>query len=116
MLATLAHVLRLLAILTVLVGGVAIHDVAMAEGTSGATQGIPIHHLAVSGEPAHGHCTGFCEQSSPCCLLGHCLLGIMLPDDNGSASPRGLELSSARISSLLTGRLAAAPYRPPAAA
>lgn len=112
---TFAHTLRLFAILALLIGGGASHNMAMAGGVMEAGQASHGHYHNVGSEVARGTCKGaLCEQSSPCCLMGHCLVGVMSQEGKGSVAAYRPELNAARIS-LLAGRLLSAPYRPPTA-
>jgi hypothetical protein len=113
--AALARTLKLLALLALLLGGMASHDVAMASGAMGAEhQAVAAHHAMT-----HHGMTDTCDiarcdlPGPPCCVMGQCLLAIPVTDAcafNAATLPD----PEAHV---LPGRVAGivrAPFRPPA--
>lgn len=111
--ATIARMLRLFAVLTLLIGGAAGHNAAMAEGLIEPTHGIFTQHQDF--EDASASCNGSsCEQSASCCLQGQCFMGVMVQegDDWPTRQPPQQNAASALV---LVGSFPVVPYRPPAA-
>ena len=111
--AMVARTLTILVILALVIGGVASHDVAMAEGAFVVSHDVQAQHHGVGDETARSACQGpSCEHSTPCCLLGHCLVAILFQNDDGFAPVYRPELNGLKTT-LLLGSLVEAPYRPP---
>lgn len=111
--ATIARMLRLFAVLTLLVGGAAGHNTAMAEGLME-----PIHGVLTQSqdfEDASASCNGSsCEESASCCLQGQCFMGV--PAQEGDDWPtRRPPQQNAASALVLAGSFPMLPYRPPAA-
>jgi hypothetical protein len=114
MLAKFVRTLRLLAIVALLIGSAtSLHAVA-GEGVIEGANSVHAQHRNVSDETTPNACQDFCQQSSPCCVMGHCLVGIMILESDGLPSLCRPVLNALQFSTLIGG-LAVVPYRPPAA-
>jgi hypothetical protein len=110
----LSRAIRLLAFVALLFGGVAGHDVAMAGGPMGSMHSQTDLHPDISGHSEHSAPSpaGCEEYGCPCCLSGHCLLGIppgaecefetAIAPDPVAITPSGL-----------VAQIAWVPFRPP---
>lgn len=114
--AALCRILRTLAVFALLLGATASHDVAMAgAGTTASMFGIAAKHMSVDHHGAHHACPASgCEASgTPCCVMGHCLLGIPL----SAGSQFEIAVAPDFEADVLPGEAAGlvwAPFRPPA--
>jgi hypothetical protein len=110
-----ARIVRLCALLTLILGGVASHDVAMASGAmheghiSVDVASTMTHHHSDNG------CTGStCDQQEPaCCVMGQCLIGIAPVADYRFLTAE-LPQPEAYPERLPITGFAWAPFRPPA--
>lgn len=110
----LARTLRLFAILALL-GGVFSHEMAVAGGEGEAAKAVTSQHHHFSDAALMRTCNGaFGDQSSSCCLLGHCLVGVVSQQGNEWMIAPHLELNAATFA-LLSSGITIAPYRPPEA-
>lgn len=111
--AMVARTLRVLVILALVIGGGASHNVAMAEAAFIAPHDVHAKYHDIGDQAARDACNGpSCEHSTPCCLLGHCLVAIMFQGDDGFAPMCRPGLTGMKTT-LLGGSLLEAPYRPP---
>lgn len=111
-----ARIVRLCALLTLILGGVASHDVAMAGGAMHEGHAL----VGVVSTMTHHHsdnaCTGaVCDQQEPaCCVMGQCLIGIA-PVADYRFLKAALPEPEAYPERLRVTGLVWAPFRPPAA-
>lgn len=108
------RIARLFALLALILGGIAGHDVAMASGAM--EKNYPDVHLAMAHHGMVDTCDGTdCDQPEPpCCVVGQCLIATIVAEDcdflvAGAAEPEALP-SPGRKAGIFR-----APFRPPAA-
>jgi hypothetical protein len=113
--AAIARIVSTLALLALLLGGMAGHDMAMASGAMGAVHGSVDVHRTMTHHGMHDTCDVVgCEQPEPpCCVMGQCLLAIPLADacefiSTALPDPEVL-VSPGRVAGIVR-----APFRPPA--
>ena len=74
----LTRLVQVLALLTLLLGGLASHDLAMASGSMHEQHALVDAHGSMGHHGMHDVCDGSTcdEQGPPCCVMGQCLIGI----------------------------------------
>jgi hypothetical protein len=109
----LSRMLRMLVLLALFPGGAMSHELgAGIEMKSGSAF---THGVNAADDPSHGHsygCSACVDQNSPCCMLGHCLVGLpalveaLVADSTGHPTSQPVEV--------LIQSLVDVPFRPPA--
>lgn len=111
-----ARALWLLLLVALLLGGQTSHEVGMAHDMEPHSAAMHAMHSMAHGDSTESCVAPSCQAgSTPCCVMGQCLLGVFVAAELSFASgamPRPVP----QPIPLLTGSFGDKPFRPPAAA